>query len=182
MKLKLEDFVFRSWNYFRHGYSTYLSFFVSFVTFVSTTYYLAIRSVPFLQEIFPNFHVFVIVGILVFGLLGILIGWLHMKGTLAYPTAVTITTEANPYNYIVLPGKQREAFVPAWLLTMQALHKILEKEKLLSPQEKREFENIKDKLERMIKGEVIGRPRQRRLLVAVEREKERSKSNKYKMP
>ncbi len=171
MKLKFVELMFRAWDYFRHGYSTYLTFIVSFFTFVSTTYYLLIRSVPFLQVIFPHFYVFIIVGIAVFVPLAVFIGWLHMKGTLAYPTQMAIAVESNPYNYLITPGKQEEAFAPAWLLTLKALQKILEKEEMLSPQEKSEFEDISAKLERLLKGEVLGAPRQRKLLTAVKRKK-----------
>ena len=75
MKLKLGELMFRAWYYFRLGYGTYVSFFVSFVMFVSTTYYLAVSNLPFLQEVFPHFFVFVIFGISVITPLSVLIGW-----------------------------------------------------------------------------------------------------------
>lgn len=170
MKLKLEDFVFRSWNYFRQGYSTYLSFIVGFFTFVSTTYYLAIRSIPFLEEIFPSFYVFVTVGIIVFVPLGVLIGWLHMKGTLAYPTDVAITYESNPYLYKIAPGKEKEISYPLWAILSATLQKLLEKEDILTPEEKREFEDVRDKIQRLREGKIIGEPRQRRMLAVMEKE------------
>ena len=168
MKLKLEDFVFRSWNYFRHGYSTYLSFFVAFASYITVIYKLAIEDLS-LEWIFPRFHVFIIFAVSLIVPLAVFMGWLHMKGTLAYPTDVAITVEANPYNYIVTPGKQKEALAPAQLLTLQALQKILEKENMLSPQEKMEFENLKDKFQKMLRGEVMGAPRQRKLLARLEK-------------
>lgn len=176
MKLKLAEIVFRSWYYFRLGYSTYMSFLVAFFTFVSTTYYLAVTKVPLLQEIFTRFYSFVIVAILVIVPAGVLFGWLHMKRTLAFPTEATIGVEANPYNYILYPGKETDLYAPAWLLVIRSLRKIAEKENLLSPQEKSEFKNLTATIEKLLKGEVIGMPRQRKLLARLE--EERSQLNK----
>ena len=94
-----------------------------------------------------------------------------MKRTLAYPTDMAIGVESNPYNYMLTPGKETELLAPYWLLITNSLRKILEKENILSPEEKREFENIQAKIERLRKGEVIGRPKQRQLLAKLERGK-----------
>lgn len=163
-KLKLVELVFRAWKYFRTGYSTYLTFFVGFFTFVSTTYYLAIKSVPFLQKIFPHFYIFVIFGILMFVPLSILLGWLHMKGTLAYPTEIAISIESNPYTYKIMPGKEAEIQRPYQELVLRMLKKILEKEGMLSDEEKKELEEVLNKIERLRKGEIVGKPRQRRIM------------------
>ena len=114
---------------------------------------------------------FVIVGIVVFGPLGVFIGWLHMKGTLAYPTDVTINVEANPYNYKMMPGKETEISWPLWTVLLGTLQKLLEKENILSPEEKREFENVRAKIQRLREGSVIGKPRRRRVLAALKRER-----------
>ena len=86
MKMKLVETVFRAWNYFRTGYGTYLTFFVGFATFVSTTYYLAIRSLPFLQGFFPHFYVFIIVGIAVIVPLGVFVGSTRREHLPTQPT------------------------------------------------------------------------------------------------
>jgi len=169
--LKLVELVFRSWYYFRLGYGTYLTFLVGFAGNVVAIYYLAIKNLPFLYVIFHHFYVFVIISILLMVPIGVLIGWLHMKRTLAYPTDMAIGAEANPYNYMLLPGKETELLAPYWLMITNSLQKILEKENILSPEEKREFENIRAMIERLKKGQVIGRPRQRQLLARLERGK-----------
>ena len=164
--MKFEELMFRAWYYFRNGYATYLSFPVGFLTFISTTYYLAIKNVPFLQDFFPRFYLFAIVAVIVIFPLGVLIGWLHIKRTLAYPTQIAITTEANPYNYKIRPGKEAEITYPMWHLLLQIIEKLSEKEKVLSPEEKKKFEELRVKIERLRKGEVIGTPRQRKILKA----------------
>lgn len=165
------ELIFRSWYYFRLGYGTYLTFLVGFAGNVVAIYYLAIKNLPFLYVIFHHFYMFVTISIVLMVPIGVLIGWLHMKRTLAYPTDVSIGVEANPYNYILLPGKETELFAPYWLMMTNSLQKILEKENVLSPEEKREFENIRAKIERLRKGGVIGRPRQRQLLARLEKGK-----------
>jgi len=162
--LKFEELMFRAWYYFRNGYATYLSFPVGFLTFISTTYYLAIKNVPFLQDFFPRFYLFAIVAVIVIFPLGVLIGWLHMKRTLAYPTQVAITVESNPYNYKIRPGKEAEINYPLWYLMLRTLEKLSEKEGVLTSKEKKEFEELREKIERLKRGEVIGAPRQRKIM------------------
>ena len=161
--MKLEELIFRAWFYFRNGYGTYLSFPVGFVTFISTTYYLAIRNVGFLEGIFPRFHLFVVCAILIIFPFGVLIGWLHMKRTLAYPAQMAINVESNPYNFKIIPGIQTEINWPMWYLILQTIEKISEKENILSAEEKEEFKVLKNKIERLRRGEVIGTPKQRTL-------------------
>ena len=168
--LKLEELLFRSWYYFRNGYGTYLSFPVSFFTFVSTTYYLAVKNLPFLQGVFAHFYVFVVVAIIFLFPFGVLIGWLHMKRTLAYPTQMAINVESNPYNYKILPGISSEISWPMWHLILHTIEKISDKENILSPEEKKEFGKLKVKIERLRKGEVIGVSKQRKLLNTSSRE------------
>ena len=87
-----------------------------------------------------------------------------MKRTLAYPTQVAITVESNPYNYKIRPGKEAEITWPMWHLLLRVFERLSEKEGVLSPEERREFEELKDKIEKLKKGEVIGMPRQRKLV------------------
>ena len=162
--LKVEELLFRSWYYFRNGYGTYLSFPVSFFTFVSTTYYLAVKNIPFLQGFFAHFYVFVVVAIMLLFPLGVLIGWFHMKRTLAYPTQMAINAESNPYNFKIMPGISSDISWPMWHLMLRTMEKLSKKENILSPEERKEFEELRVKIERLRKGEVIGVSKQRKLL------------------
>ena len=162
--MKFEELMFRAWYYFRNGYGTYLSFPVGFVTFVSTTYYLAVKNIGFLQDVFPRFYMFAVAAIIILFPLGVLIGWLHMKRTLAFPTQMAITVESNPYNYRIMPGISSEIRWPMWHLMLRTIEKISEKENVLSLEERKAFEELRVKIERLRKGEIIGAPRQRKLL------------------
>ena len=170
MVLKVEELLFRSWYYFRSGYGTYLSFPVAFFTFVSTTYYLAIKNLPFLPDVFEHFYVFVVVAAMLIFPLGVFIGWLHMKRTLAYPTQIAIDVESNPYNYKIMPGISSDISWPMYHLMLRTLEKLSKKEDILSPEEMKEFEELRVKIERLRKGEVIGVSKQRKLLNTSSRE------------
>lgn len=161
--MRTVDLLFRAWYYLRTGYSTYLTFIVGFMSYITVIYKLAIEDLA-LDWIFPRFYIFIIFSLVTIIPLAVLIGWLHMKRTLAYSAGVAISVESNPYNYMIRPGTETEITWPMYAVMLQLLQKILEKESLLSAEEKRKLENVRSKIEKLRRGEVIGKPRQRQLL------------------
>ncbi|MBL76669.1 MAG: hypothetical protein CL763_07085 [Chloroflexi bacterium] len=89
---------FRSWFYFRMGWSTYFAFIFAAINTLTVTYYLAIQNYPFLETIFPTFEQYIVIVILIGIPLLIGIGYAHYKRTLAFKSETDITAEANPYN------------------------------------------------------------------------------------
>ena len=88
---------FRSWYYFRMGWSTYFAFIFAAINTLTVTYYLAIEKVPILVSIFPSFIQYVL---LVSGLgipMLVLIGYAHYKRTKAFQSEVEILIESNPF-------------------------------------------------------------------------------------
>ena len=72
---------FRSWYYFRMGWSTFL----------------AIERYPELSVIFPSFPQYVLI-ITIIGIpVLILVGYVHYKRTLAFRSEVDVVLESNPY-------------------------------------------------------------------------------------
>ena len=91
-------FVFRSWFYFRNGWSLYLAFIFAAVNALTVTYFLAIEKYPLLQTIFPSFPVYVVI---VAGLgipILILIGYVHHKKSEAFKSEADIYLEVNRYH------------------------------------------------------------------------------------
>ena len=166
--MRIMDLVFRAWYYFRTGYSTYLAFIVAFMSYITIIYKLAIEDLA-LEWIFPRFHIFIIFSLVTIMPLAVLIGWLHMKQTLAYSAGIAISVESNPYSYMIRPGTETEITWPMYAILLQLFKKILEKENLLSSEEKGELENIQEKIEGLRRGEVIGKPRQRQLSAQLEK-------------
>ena len=66
---------FRSWYYFRMGWSTYFAFIFAAINTLTVTYYLAIEKIPIL----------------------VLIGYAHYKRTKAFQSEVEILIESNPF-------------------------------------------------------------------------------------
>jgi len=159
--MKGSRFVFRMWYYFRVGYSTYLSFLLGFATTFVTVYYLAITNIPALQSVFPHFGFFALVALIVGVPTACLIGWFHMKGSALWKSEVDITAEANPYLYKMYPGYWQEAFTPLYLELLSGMKKILEKEGMLSEEERERIRDLEDKLETLIKGGYVGVPKTR---------------------
>lgn len=159
--MKGSRFVFRMWYYFRVGYSTYLSFLLGFVTTFVTVYYLAITSIPALLAVFPHFWAFVILGLLVGVPTSCLVGWFHMKGSALWKAEVDIAAEANPYLYKMYPGYWTEVFTPLYLELLGGVKKILEKEGMLSEEERGRIRDLEEKLEILMKGGYVGVPKTR---------------------
>ena len=88
---------FRSWFYFRMGWSTYFAFVFAAVNTLTVTYFLAIENYPVLKEVFPTFLVYVISLVVVGIPLLILIGYVHFKRSPSYRAESAITYESNPF-------------------------------------------------------------------------------------
>ena len=88
---------FRSWYYFRTGWSIYFAFIFAAINTLTVTYYLAIERYPPLQTIFPSFiqYVIIVTGIGIPVL--IISGYIHFKRTAAHRSEASINYESNPY-------------------------------------------------------------------------------------
>ena len=88
---------FRSWYYFRMGWSTYFAFIFAAVNTLTVTYFLAIDNYQVLKEVFPTFVIY----ILIVGGVGIplltFIGYIHFKRTSAFRAETAINYESNPF-------------------------------------------------------------------------------------
>ena len=97
---------FRSWYYFRMGWSTYFAFVFAAVNTLTVTYFLAIENYPILKEVFPTFAIY----IMILAGIGIplltLIGYVHFKRTPAYRSETAINYESNPYNRRLLVNSE----------------------------------------------------------------------------
>jgi hypothetical protein len=151
----------RFWYYFRMGYSTYLTFLLGYFSTFVTVYYLAIKNMPALLDVFPHFLTFMIVGTIIGLPSGVIIGWLHLKRTPAWTAEIDISTEANPYNYKLTPGLWKEVFAPTYLELLRQNRKILASNNLLTDEEARRISELERKLEILVSGGFVGQPRRR---------------------
>jgi len=116
--MNLKRIVYRSWFYFRMGYSLYLSYPVALFGYASSIYYLAVKNIPLLDMIFPHFYNFLIASLIVLPIFGVGMGWMHYKRLLSpfYEAELDIQTEANPYT--------TEVFTPVNLPSMRILSQL----------------------------------------------------------
>jgi hypothetical protein len=129
-------------------------------TFV-TVYYLAIKDMPVLLNIFPHFLAFVLLGTVIGVPLSVSIGWLHLKRTSAWTAEVDIGVEANPYNYKLPSGYWREVFAPMFLELLRQNRRILASNNLLSPEDSRKITELEEKLNTLASGGYVGQPRRK---------------------
>jgi len=151
--------IYRAWYYFRQGYSTYLTFLLGYVSTLVTVYYLAVKNMPTLLDIFPRFTEFAVLATVVGGPLAVVIGWIHMKRSRLYSSEADIAAEASPYNYKLPPGYWREAWFPVMLAQLRLLGKLSEAKGLLTDSEKIELEELDRKMVTLVKGGYVGSPR-----------------------
>ena len=88
---------FRSWFYFRMGWSTYFVFILAAINTLTVTYFLAIDNYPSLKEFFPSFEQYVVITTCIGIPLLIMVGYAHYKKTLAYKSEADVLIESNPY-------------------------------------------------------------------------------------
>ena len=89
--------IFRSWFYFRMGWSTYFAFIFAAINTLTVTFYLAIENYPSLKAIFPTFEIYVILIVSTGIPILIAVGYIHFKRSKARKAEVDILVETNPY-------------------------------------------------------------------------------------
>ena len=143
---------FRSWFYFRTGWSVYFAFMFAAVNTLVVTYYLAINNMPFLQEIFPTFTHYVIIVIL----LGIPIlvgaGYIHFKKSPGFRSETDIAIETNPHARRTLLNT--EAIVVSYLFSNEFMMKMLKDEKI-TDEEIKKLTELQEKIREHLKHRTI---------------------------
>ncbi len=123
-----KNLFFRSWFYFRTGWSTYLAFVLAAVNTLTVTYYLAIENLTGLKEIFPEFSTYVIFMVGMGIPLLTVVGYIHFKKSNSYKSEADIGFEANPHMLRLL--KNSEAILPYYVEILELLVRVSNNEKL----------------------------------------------------
>jgi len=138
--------LFRSWYYFRTGWSVYFAFIFAAINTLVVTYFLAIDNYPILKEIFPTFIVYVtiVVGIGIPILVGV--GYMHFKRSPSFRAEAVINFESNPFTRRVLVNSELTLKLNTKL--MELILKISQGEKI-SKEDILAASKIKDELEKL---------------------------------
>ncbi len=153
--------LFRSWFYFRTGYNLYLAFLIGFASNIVVLFKLGVTDNKYLAPLFPSLTAFTIIGLFVAVPIGIFAGLYHMKRTGAFAADASVQIEANPYVYRVVPGKEREVFLPLAILTAKGLVQVMDQLKTVTAEERSEFEKVLAKADSLLKGQDVGLAGQR---------------------
>jgi hypothetical protein len=154
-------FAARLWYYFRLGYSTYLTFLLGYLSTLVTVYYLAIKNIPSLLELFPKFVPFAVLATVIGVPLSVGIGWAHLKRSPAFSSEQDIAVESNPYYYKLPPGYNKDVYAPLSLEMLSLLSRLLQSEKLLDENDRARIEDLQRNMRILIEGGLVGRPRTR---------------------
>ena len=119
---------FRSWFYFRTGWSVYFAFIFAAINTLVVTYYLAIENIPFLGEIFPTFTHYVVTAVLVGIPTLVVVGYIHFKRSAGFKSEADVSIETNPHARRTLLNT--EAIVTSYLFSNELMMKMLKDEKL----------------------------------------------------
>lgn len=126
--MNVPKLLFRSWVYFRTGWSTYFAFVFAAINTLVTTYYLAINKYPTLTGIFPNFAVYVLSAVIIAVPVLTLTGYIHYKKSNAYKAEADIGMEIHPYNRRLLLNT--EMMMPLFLQMSEVIAKLAKNEKI----------------------------------------------------
>tara|TARA_B100000953_G_scaffold62780_1_gene50062 strand:- start:80 stop:574 length:495 start_codon:yes stop_codon:yes gene_type:complete len=124
---------FRSWYYFRTGWSTYFAFIFAAINTLTVTYFLAIENYPVLKEVFPTFTIYIIIIVGIGIPMLTLVGYFHFKRTPSYRAEATVMYETNPF--------ARRMFVNSEL-NLQINQKLIDLILLISKNEKMSDDDI----------------------------------------
>ena len=123
-----KNLFFRSWFYFRQGWSTYFAFIFAAINTLTVTYFLAIEEYPILNSIFPSFFIYVLIVVSIAIPILILVGYIHFKRSNAFRAEADINIEANPHQRRILSNT--ELLFPILLKLLEINTKISNNEKL----------------------------------------------------
>jgi len=102
----------RSWFYFWLGYGKYLAFPMLIMSFSSNVYNLTFKNIPFLLNLVPKFHLFIIYAVISLYPSGAVLGWFHYKKSPFYKAEQEIIAESSPFTTNQIP----ELNIPVWEL------------------------------------------------------------------
>ena len=143
---------FRSWFYFRSGWSIYFAFIFAAVNTLVVTYYLAIENIPFLGEIFPTFTHYVVTAVLVGIPTLVAVGYIHFKRSAGFKSETDVAIETNPHARRTLLNT--EAIITSYLFSNELMMKMLKGEKL-TDEEIKKLTELQEKIREYSKNKTV---------------------------
>lgn len=139
----MSNILFRSWYYFRNGWSTYFAFIFAAVNTLVVTYFLAIERYPLLKDFFPTFVHYVITMVFIGVPILTFVGYIHFKKTAAFQAEAEIGFEVNPFLRRMLINT--EIVIPLQLKLASLIIRLSKNEKITN-EEYEELEKLQKEL------------------------------------
>ena len=146
------NLLFRSWYYFRQGWSIYFAFILAAINTLTVTYFLAIDNYPILKSVFPSFEQYVAMVVVIGVPLLIIIGYAHYKKTQGFKSEVDVLIETNPYQR--RNTVNNDIILRLNLQLMSTLLKVAKKEDL-SEEEIEEMTQLHDEILKLSKDRTL---------------------------
>ena len=146
------NLLFRSWYYFRQGWSIYFAFILAAINTLTVTYFLAIDNYPILKSVFPSFEQYVAMVVVIGVPLLIIIGYAHYKKTQGFKSEVDVLIETNPYQR--RNTVNNDIILRLNLKLMSTLLKVAKKEDL-SEEEIEEMTQLHDEILKLSKDRTL---------------------------
>ena len=146
------NLLFRSWYYFRQGWSIYFAFILAAINTLTVTYFLAIDNYPNLKSVFPSFEQYVAMVVVIGVPLLIIIGYTHYKKTQGFKSEADVLIETNPYPRRSVVNS--EINLRLNLQLMSTLLKVAKKEDL-SEEEIEEITQLHDEILKLSKDRTL---------------------------
>ena len=146
------NLLFRSWYYFRQGWSIYFAFILAAINTLTVTYFLAIDNYPNLKSVFPSFEQYVAMVVVIGVPLLIIIGYAHYKKTQGFKSEVDVLIETNPYQR--RNTVNNDIILRLNLKLMSTLLKVAKKEDL-SEEEIEEMTQLHDEILKLSKDRTL---------------------------
>ena len=146
------NLLFRSWFYFRTGWSTYFAFILAAINTLTVTYFLAIDNYPSLKSVFPSFEQYVAMVVVIGVPLLIIIGYAHYKKTQGFKSEIDVLIETNPYQR--RNTVNNDIILRLNLKLMSTLLKVAKKEDL-SEEEIEEMTQLHDEILKLSKDRTL---------------------------
>jgi len=146
------NLLFRSWYYFRQGWSIYFAFILAAINTLTVTYFLAIDNYPILKSVFPSFEQYVAIIVVIGVPLLITVGYAHYKKTQGFKSEVDVLIETNPYQR--RNTVNNDIILRLNLQLMSTLLKVAKKEDL-SEEEIEEITQLHDEILKLSKDRTL---------------------------
>lgn len=143
----------RLWYYFRTGYITYVALVVGIFSNLVVIYKLGLDSYPALLQLFPHLTIFILVALAIGIPFAIVTGYYHSRR--AFVADVEAGMLANPYNYLAIPGKERDVLIPAMIFNIKLAKIYLGEMGQLTSEIHAEADEILSNLEGLRRGERV---------------------------